>query len=101
MFAAVADSKNLSKEVTPKGVRVSRGWVETEASVALAERLASEAGTDYEGGKRIIMNSLGGIPLRRPSTPIEVAFIRRFNDWLNRPSKIDVWKKMLRSHGLM
>ena len=37
-------SKSLSKEVTPKGVRVVRvspGWVETEASVRLAERLAS------------------------------------------------------------
>ena len=37
-------SKALSKEVTPKGVRVLRvspGWVETEASVALATRLAS------------------------------------------------------------
>ncbi|MEG1455193.1 MAG: SDR family oxidoreductase, partial [Comamonas sp.] len=56
-------SKALSKEVTPRGVRVLRvspGWVETEASVALAERLAREAGTDYEGGKRIIMQSLGG-----------------------------------------
>src|SRR5262245_58170271 len=69
-------SKSLSKEVTPKGVRVIRvspGWIETEASVALAERLARQAGTDYEGGKQIIMNALGGIPLGRPSTPIEVA----------------------------
>ena len=35
-------SKSLSKEVAPKGVRVVRvspGWVETEASVALADRL--------------------------------------------------------------
>lgn len=55
-------SKGLSKEVSPKGVRVVRvspGWVETEASVALAERLAQEAGTDYEGGKQIIMEALG------------------------------------------
>lgn len=69
-------SKALSKEVTPRGVRVLRvspGWVETEASVALAERLARAAGTDYEGGKRIIMQSLGGIPLGRPATPQEVA----------------------------
>ncbi|WP_460141984.1 SDR family oxidoreductase [Pseudomonas sp. S2_E01] len=69
-------SKSLSKEVSPKGVRVVRvspGWIETEASVALAERLALEAGTDYEGGKQIIMDSLGGIPLGRPSTPSEVA----------------------------
>lgn len=74
-------SKSLSKEVSPKGVRVVRvspGWVETEASVALAERLAQQAGTDYEGGKAIIMNSLGGIPLGRPSTPSEVANLIAF-----------------------
>ena len=62
-------SKALSKEVTPKGIRVVRvspGWVETEAAVALAERLAAQAGTDYEGGKQIIMDGLGGIPLGRP-----------------------------------
>ena len=69
-------SKALSKEVTPKGVRVLRvspGWVETEAAVIMAERLAHEAGTDYEGGKQIIMQSLGGIPLGRPAKPHEVA----------------------------
>ncbi len=69
-------SKSLSKEVTPRGVRVVRvapGWIETEASAALAERLAQQAGTDYEGGKQIIMKALGGIPLGRPSKPAEVA----------------------------
>lgn len=74
-------SKGLSKEVTPKGVRVVRvspGWIETEAAVALAERLAAQAGTDYEGGKRIIMQSLGGIPLGRPAKPNEVADLIAF-----------------------
>lgn len=74
-------SKSLSKEVTPKGIRVVRvspGWVENEASVRLAERLAQEAGTDYEGGKQIIMKSLGGIPLGRPNTPAEVADLITF-----------------------
>lgn len=74
-------SKSLSKEVTPKGIRVVRvspGWVETEASVALAERLAEEAGTDYEGGKQIIMKGLGGIPLGRPAKPAEVADLIAF-----------------------
>ncbi len=74
-------SKALSKEVTPKGVRVIRvspGWVETEAAVALAERLAAQAGTDYEGGKQIIMNGLGGIPLGRPAKPNEVADLVTF-----------------------
>ncbi|MDX3905598.1 MAG: SDR family oxidoreductase [Pigmentiphaga sp.] len=74
-------SKSLSKEVSPKGVRVIRvapGWIETEAAVALAERLALEAGTDYEGGKQIIMDSLGGIPLGRPAKPVEVANLIAF-----------------------
>jgi NAD(P)-dependent dehydrogenase (short-subunit alcohol dehydrogenase family) len=74
-------SKCLSKEVAPSGVRVVRvspGWVETEASVALARRLAAQAGTDYDGGKRIIMRSLGGIPLGRPSKPAEVASLIAF-----------------------
>lgn len=69
-------SKGLSKEVSPKGVRVVRvapGWVETEAAVRLAKQLAEQAGTDYEGGKQIIMNSLGGIPLGRPAKSEEVA----------------------------
>ena len=74
-------SKALSKEVTPQGIRVIRvspGWVETEAAVALAERLAAQAGTDYEGGKQIIMNGLGGIPLGRPAKPKEVAELIAF-----------------------
>jgi len=74
-------SKSLSKEVTPKGIRVVRvspGWVETEAAAALAHRLAEEAGTDYDGGKRIIMNALGGIPLGRPARPEEVADLVAF-----------------------
>ncbi|WP_436411656.1 SDR family oxidoreductase [Variovorax ginsengisoli] len=74
-------SKSLSKEVSPNGVRVVRvspGWIETEAAVALAERLAAQAGTDYEGGKQIIMRSLGGIPLGRPAKPAEVANLIAF-----------------------
>lgn len=74
-------SKSLSKEVGPKGIRVVRvspGWIETEAAVALAERLAANAGTDYEGGKQIIMNALGGIPLGRPAKPQEVADLIAF-----------------------
>jgi NAD(P)-dependent dehydrogenase (short-subunit alcohol dehydrogenase family) len=74
-------SKALSKEVAPKRIRVVRvspGWVETEAAVALAERLAADAGTNYEGGKQIIMKSLGGIPLGRPAKPREVADLIAF-----------------------
>ncbi|MCM2475445.1 SDR family oxidoreductase [Rhizobium sp. CG5] len=74
-------SKSLSKEVSPRGVRVVRvspGWIETEGSVHLAERLAAQANTDYEGGKKIIMDSLGGIPLGRPAKPEEVANLIAF-----------------------
>ena len=74
-------SKSLSKEVTPKGIRVVRvspGWVETDAAVALAKRLAEQTGSDYEGGKQIIMRSLGGIPLGRPAKPQEVADLVAF-----------------------
>ncbi|MGE4239466.1 SDR family oxidoreductase [Ramlibacter sp.] len=74
-------SKSLSKEVTPKGIRVLRvspGWIETEASVAFAQRMASEANTDYEGGKKLVMNWLGGIPVGRPARPQEVADLITF-----------------------
>lgn len=72
-------SKSLSKELSPAGVRVVRvspGWIETEAAVELAKRLGGAGG--MEEGKRIIMNSLGGIPLGRPSTPEEVANLIAF-----------------------
>lgn len=59
-------------------IRVSPGWIETEAAVRLAQRLADEAGTDYEGGKQIIMEGLGGIPLGRPAKPQEVADLIAF-----------------------
>jgi NAD(P)-dependent dehydrogenase (short-subunit alcohol dehydrogenase family) len=74
-------SKALSKEVSPKGVRVVRvspGWIETEAAVALAERLGAESGAGVEAGRRLIMASLGGIPLGRPSSPDEVASLIAF-----------------------
>lgn len=74
-------SKALSKEVSPKGVRVVRvspGWIETEASVRLAERLGAETGGDSEKGKRMIMAALGGIPIGRPSSPDEIASLIAF-----------------------
>ncbi|KAJ9650579.1 hypothetical protein H2198_010124 [Neophaeococcomyces mojaviensis] len=74
-------SKSLSREVTAKGVRVlsvAPGWIETEASREFAERIAVEAGTDYEGGKRLVMDWLGGIPVGRPAAPQEVADLITF-----------------------
>ena len=69
-------SKGLSKEVSPKGIRVVRvapGWVETEAAVRMVNRLAKVEGTDYQAAQKGLMASLGGIPIGRPSKPTEVA----------------------------
>ena len=74
-------SKGLSKEVSPKGIRVVRvspGWVETEAAVGLVNELAAKSGTDYEGARKALMNSLGGIPIGRPAKPREVADLVAF-----------------------
>ena len=74
-------SKSLSKELSPRGVRVlsvAPGWIETEAAVRFAQRLAQQEGGDYAQGKQIIMDSLGGIPLGRPAQPEEVANLIAF-----------------------
>lgn len=80
--AALANySKGLSKEVSPRGVRVVRvspGWVETEAAVGLVSEIAQKNGTDYEGAKKVLMASLGGIPIGRPAKPKEVADLITF-----------------------
>src|SRR5262249_60280199 len=80
--AALANySKALSKEVSPKGIRVVRvspGWVETEAAVGLVKELARNAGTDYEGARKNLMAALGGIPIGRPAKPQEVADLVAF-----------------------
>src|SRR5713226_3529486 len=80
--AALANySKNLSKEVSPKGIRVVRvspGWVETEAAVGLVNELAAKGRTDYESARKALMDSLGGIPIGRPALPSEVADLVAF-----------------------
>jgi NAD(P)-dependent dehydrogenase (short-subunit alcohol dehydrogenase family) len=63
-------SKALSREVSPKGVRVVRvspGWVETDAAAGLVAEIARQNGIDTEGARKIIMDSLGGIPLPEKS----------------------------------
>ena len=69
-------SKGLSKEASPRGIRVNSiapGFTETEAATQLIERLAEEAKTDTTSARQNLMNSLGGIPLGRPNRPDEVA----------------------------
>jgi NAD(P)-dependent dehydrogenase (short-subunit alcohol dehydrogenase family) len=80
--AALANySKALSREVSPKGVRVVRvspGWVETDGALGLVNELAAKQGTDYDGARQMLMDSLGGIPIGRPARPEEVADLVAF-----------------------
>src|SRR5437899_5612542 len=74
-------SKGLSNEVGPKGVRVTSiapGFTETTAAHGLIARLAEKAGTDQDAARQGLMESLGGIPIGRPSRPDEVAELVAF-----------------------
>lgn len=69
-------SKSLSKEVTPKGVRVlavSPGWINTSASVAFLGEIARNSNSTVEEAQQGVMDALGGIPYGRPAEPEEVA----------------------------
>jgi NAD(P)-dependent dehydrogenase (short-subunit alcohol dehydrogenase family) len=69
-------SKSISKELGPKGVRVnvvSPGWIMTESSVHLLERLQATNGGTIEDARQVVLDSLGGIPIGRPAEPREVA----------------------------
>jgi NAD(P)-dependent dehydrogenase (short-subunit alcohol dehydrogenase family) len=80
--AALANySKNLSNEVSPKGVRVvtvSPGFIETEAAARMIHNLAETAGTDTETARQELIESLGGIPMGRPGRPEEIAELVAF-----------------------
>jgi len=67
--------------VSPKGIRVVRvspGWVVTDGAVGLVNELAAKPGTDFDGARKILMDSLGGIPIGRPARPREVADLVAF-----------------------
>ena len=69
-------SKGLSKEVSPKGVRVltvSPGWIMTEASKRMMERISESSNISVEEAEKSVMDALGGIPYGRPAMPEEVA----------------------------
>lgn len=79
--ALVNYSKNLSNEVSPKGVRivaVSPGFIETKAAARMIESLAETGKTDIQTARQKLMDSLGGIPLNRPGLPEEVAELVAF-----------------------
>ncbi|MCG6190065.1 SDR family oxidoreductase [Maribellus maritimus] len=69
-------SKGLSKEVSPKGVRVltvSPGWIMTTSATRMTERIAESSNTTIEQATQSIMEALGGIPIGRPAHPEDVA----------------------------
>jgi NAD(P)-dependent dehydrogenase (short-subunit alcohol dehydrogenase family) len=74
-------SKGLSKEVSPKGIRVNTvapGYTETDAAVGMVNEIAQRTGISQDDARRRIMDSLGGIPLGRPNKPEEVAELVAF-----------------------
>lgn len=74
--ALINYSKGLSKEVSSKGVRVltvSPGWIMTDASTRMMERIADGAQSSVAEATQSVMNALGGIPFGRPAQQDEVA----------------------------
>jgi NAD(P)-dependent dehydrogenase (short-subunit alcohol dehydrogenase family) len=74
-------SKGLSKEVSPKGIRVNTvapGYTETEAAQGMVNEIAQRTGIGQDAARQRIMDSLGGIPLGRPNRPEEVAELVAF-----------------------
>ena len=74
-------SKGLSKELSPKGIRVNSvapGYTETDAAVGMVNEIAERTGISQDAARQRIMDSLGGIPLGRPNRPDEVAELVAF-----------------------
>lgn len=74
-------SKSLSKETGGHGVRVVRvspGWVATDASLKFVANLARDREVSEAAARDSVMQALGGIPLGRPARPQEVAELVAF-----------------------
>jgi len=74
--ALINYSKSLSKEVTPKGVRVltvSPGMVKTDTMDGYLKSLSIEAGLSVEEITQSVMDKLGGIPMGRMANPQDIA----------------------------
>src|SRR5712671_5548598 len=63
-------SKGLSKEFSPKGIRINTvapGYTETQAAQGMVNEIAQRTGVSTDAARQRIMDSLGGIPLGRPN----------------------------------
>lgn len=79
--AMINYSKSLSKEFTPKGIRVaavSPGMVKTETMEAYLQSLSVTSGLSVEDVTGNLMDALGGIPMGRMALPEEIAELVRF-----------------------
>jgi NAD(P)-dependent dehydrogenase (short-subunit alcohol dehydrogenase family) len=79
--ALVTYSKGLANEAAPHGVRVnavSPGFIQTAGAETMISAIAAGHGIDRTQAVQQIMDSLGGIPLGRPSQPEEVAELVAF-----------------------
>lgn len=73
-------SKSLSKEFSPKGIRVNRvapGFIQTTASEDFLKSIAEVTGS-VESALQSVMDALGGIPIGRPGFPEEVGELVAF-----------------------
>jgi NAD(P)-dependent dehydrogenase (short-subunit alcohol dehydrogenase family) len=69
-------SKSLSNEVAAKGVRVltvSPGWIMTDSSHKMMERISKSSNITLEEAAQGVMDALGGIPMGKPALPKDVA----------------------------
>ncbi|RYZ83196.1 MAG: SDR family oxidoreductase [Proteobacteria bacterium] len=80
--AALANySKSLSKEISPKGIRVnivSPGWINTDPSNVWLGEIAKTNNITIDQARQSVMDALGGIPIGRPAEPAEVAELIAF-----------------------
>jgi NAD(P)-dependent dehydrogenase (short-subunit alcohol dehydrogenase family) len=74
-------SKALSKELGPKGVRVtsiSPGWIYTSAAERMVKRIAGSGNISEDAARQSILDALGGISIGRPAWPWEIAELVAF-----------------------
>ena len=69
-------SKSISKELSPRGVRVntvSPGWIMTEGTDVFLKRIQDANGGTLEDARQLVLAGLGGISIGRGAEPFEVA----------------------------